>query len=62
MVSFEELFLGNLSREFIVATFLAVLELCRLRMIRISQAESYGVIWVRSAILTDAADAATEQV
>jgi hypothetical protein len=31
-------------------------------MIRISQAESYGVIWVRSAILTDAADAATEQV
>jgi segregation and condensation protein A len=60
MVSFEDLFLGNLSREFIVATFLAVLELCRLRMIRISQAESYGVIWVRTAILAASDDVATE--
>lgn len=52
MITFEELFLGNLTREFIVATFLAVLELCRLKMIRLTQVESYGAIWIRSALLS----------
>jgi len=51
LVTFEELFLGNLTREFIVATFLAILELCKLKMIRLTQVESYGDIWVRSAVL-----------
>ncbi|HZV82131.1 MAG TPA: segregation/condensation protein A, partial [Geobacteraceae bacterium] len=51
MVTFEDLFLGNLTREFIVATFLAILELCRLKMIRLTQVESYGNIWIRSAVL-----------
>lgn len=51
VVTFEELFLGNLSREFIVATFLAMLELCRLKMIRLTQAENYGEIWVRNTML-----------
>lgn len=53
MVTFEELFLGNLTREYIVATFLAVLELCRLKMIRLTQVESYGNIWIRSAVLSE---------
>ncbi len=51
MVTFEDLFLGNLTREFIVATFLAILELCRLKMIKLTQVESYGNIWIRSAVL-----------
>jgi segregation and condensation protein A len=52
-VDFEELFVGSSTREFIVASFLAVLELCRLRMIRLLQFENYGRILVMSAILAD---------
>jgi len=58
VITFEELFLGNLTREFIVATFLAILELCRLKMIKLTQLESYGEIWVRSAVLASAEAAA----
>lgn len=53
-VDFEELFAGSNTREFIVASFLAVLELCRLRMIRLLQFENYGRILVRSAIIVEA--------
>lgn len=52
-VDFEELFAGSNTREFIVASFLAVLELCRLRMIRLSQFENYGRIMVRSAVILE---------
>lgn len=55
-VDFEELFVGSNSREFIVASFLAVLELCRLRMIRLLQFENYGRILVRSTIIIDEAE------
>ena len=55
-VDFEELFAGSSSREFIVASFLAVLELCRLRMIRLLQFENYGRILVRSTIIIDDAE------
>src|SRR6185369_6857543 len=54
-VEFEELFVGTNTREFIVASFLAVLELCKLRMIKLSQFENYGSIFVRSAIIQEAA-------
>lgn len=53
LVAFEELFLGNLTREYIVATFLAVLELCRLKMIKVSQLERFGTIWVRPAVIME---------
>jgi len=53
-VDFEELFAGSNTREFIVASFLAILELCRLRMIRLLQFENYGRILVRSAIIIEA--------
>jgi len=49
-VSFEELFLGSVSREFIVATFLSILELCRLKMIRITQVDGFGPIWIKPSI------------
>lgn len=52
-VDFEELFAGSNTREFIVASFLAVLELCRLRMIRLLQFETYGRILVKSAVISE---------
>lgn len=52
-VDFEELFAGSNTREFIVASFLAILELCRLRMIRLSQFENYGRLLVRSAVIIE---------
>lgn len=52
-VDFEELFAGSNSREFIVASFLAILELCRLKMIKLLQFENYGRILLKSAIITD---------
>lgn len=52
-VDFEELFAGSNTTEFIVASFLAILELCRLRMIRLLQFENYGRILVRSAIIME---------
>ena len=55
-VDFEELFVGSNTREFIVASFLALLELCRLQMIRILQFENYGRILVRSAIIIEDAE------
>lgn len=58
-VEFEEFFAGSSTREYIVATFLAVLELCRLRMIRILQFETYGRIMVKSTVI-EAVDAAGE--
>lgn len=57
-MDFEELFAGSNTREYIVATFLAVLELCRLKMIRIMQFESFGRIMVKSVIIED--DGVTE--
>ena len=52
-VDFEELFAGSKTREFIIASLLAVLELCRLRMIRLSQFENYGRILVKSAVIIE---------
>lgn len=44
-VRFEDIFSGEpLTRELVIATFLALLELCRLKTIRIAQAEPFGSI------------------
>ena len=51
---FEEMFIGSASREAVIVTFLAILELCRLKMIRLSQAQSFGKIWI-IPVLLDAA-------
>ncbi len=61
LVAFEELFQGNLTREYVVATFLAVLELCRLKMIKVSQLERFGTIWVRPAVIMEPEQAEEEQ-
>ena len=49
-VCFDELFPETFSREYVVATFLAMLELCKLRLIRLTQAASFGSIWLSASV------------
>ncbi len=49
-VAFEELFSGILTREYVVATFLAVLELCKLKLVKVVQAHRLETIWVMPAV------------
>lgn len=57
---FEEMFIGSATREQVVVTFLAILELCRLKMVRLAQAQSFGKIWIIPVLLDVAADVVTE--
>jgi len=45
-MSFESLFPDGATRELLVVTFLSMLELCKLKLIRIVQAQSLGAIWI----------------
>jgi len=45
--TFEELFSGDCSRGMVVVTFLALLEICRLRLVQIHQQEEYGLIRIK---------------
>ena len=47
-LTFNELFAGGTPRKEIIVTFLALLELLRLRMIKIYQAEPFGMIRIFS--------------
>jgi len=53
-VQFEELVRDDFTRERVIVTFLALLELCRLKLIRIFQNERYGNIWFVLAVCQDA--------
>jgi segregation and condensation protein A len=48
-VTFEELFTGQYHRMTVIVTFLALLELIRLRAVRVYQAELFGSILVSRA-------------
>jgi len=58
---FEELFIGDYTREQVIVTFLAILELCRLKMVRISQALSFGTILIIPTLFDAADDLITEE-
>lgn len=45
-VSFDKLFEEGATRELLIVTFLSVLELCRIKLIRITQLTSLGTIWM----------------
>ena len=45
--AFSELFEKDSTRGMIVVTFLALLEICRLRLVQIQQVEEFGVIRIR---------------
>jgi len=49
-VTFEAFFEGEMTRSLIVATFLALLEMARLHMVRLHQAEDSEVIHVRGLL------------
>jgi len=59
-VSFEDLFEGQKSRPELVVTFLALLEMTRLRMTRLSQDDTLGPIFVELAVREDEAMAMAE--
>jgi segregation and condensation protein A len=50
MLAFEELFENSFDRDYLVTTFLALLELCKLNVIRVQQPALHGPIWIRPAV------------
>ncbi|QEM68305.1 segregation/condensation protein A [Geobacter sp. FeAm09] len=50
-LQFDELVKDELTRERVIVTFLALLELCRLKLIRIFQSGEYGAIWFVPAVV-----------
>lgn len=55
-VQFDELVRDELTRERVIVTFLALLELCRLKMIRIFQDGHQGNIWFVPSVPPEPAD------
>ena len=55
-ISFDALFIGIRTRDLLVVTFLSILELCKLNLIKITQGESLGVIWLTSTSADTDAD------
>ncbi|MRR55313.1 MAG: segregation/condensation protein A [Deltaproteobacteria bacterium] len=52
-IAFIDLFEKGRDKDYIVATFLAILELCKLKLIRVRQQKQYGDIWIWPAVLDD---------
>jgi len=52
-ITFDSLFHTGMTRDLLVVTFLSILELCKLKLIKITQAESLGSIWLTSAAESD---------
>ena len=48
-VSFDALFHTGMTRDLLVVTFLSVLELCKMKLIKITQVENMGSIWITSS-------------
>ena len=55
-ISFDSLFHEGMTRDLLVVTFLSMLELCKMKLIRITQAESLGSIWLTSTSEANALD------
>lgn len=53
-LAFADLFTGTLKRGEVIVTFLALLELVKMRMVRFMQNVRYGTIWLFPAVLIDA--------
>ncbi len=52
-LQFDDLIRDECTRERIIVTFLALLELCRLKLIRIFQGSEHGSIWFVPAVSVD---------
>jgi len=55
-LQFDDLVRDEFTRERVIVTFLAILELCRLKLIRIFQGEECGPIWFIPAVPVDPAE------
>lgn len=58
-LQFDDLIREECTRERIIVTFLALLELCRLKLIRIFQGSEHGSIWFIPAVAADPAEVLT---
>ncbi|MBI5483542.1 MAG: segregation/condensation protein A [Deltaproteobacteria bacterium] len=56
-VQFDELVKDEFTRERVIVTFLALLELCRLKLVRIFQGSEHGSIWFVPAVAGEPAPA-----
>jgi segregation and condensation protein A len=54
-LAFDDLFEDASDSDYVVATFLALLELCKIKMIKIRQNSQFGSIWIQPAVVEDAA-------
>lgn len=52
-LSFAELFADRRGRPEVIVTFLALLELVRLRLVRLLQSQRFGTIWISPAVSGD---------
>ncbi len=59
--TFDDLFIGSATREQVIITFLAILELCKLKMVKLTQLGSFGAIMVIPSLLEAGVDAVTEE-
>jgi segregation and condensation protein A len=50
-INFDELVQDEFTRERVIVTFLALLELCKLKLIRIFQGSEHGSIWFVPAVI-----------
>jgi segregation and condensation protein A len=55
-VQFDELVRDEFTRERVIVSFLAILELCRLKLIRIFQGSEHGSIWFVPAVAAEPAE------
>lgn len=61
-LAFTELFTAQVSRHEVVVTFLAMLELVRLRLVHLLQSQRFGAIWLTPAVAEAVAvDADTDE-
>lgn len=58
-VGFDDLVREEYTRERVIVTFLALLELCRLKLIRIFQGDEHGSIWFVPAVAADSTEVLT---
>lgn len=56
MVAFDELFDLDASRERLIVSFLALLELCKLKMVKVLQNSDCGTIYLYPAVAVEAVD------
>ncbi len=60
MVQFDDLVRDDFTRERVIVSFLALLELCRLKLIRIFQGSEHGSIWFIPAVAADSSEVESE--